>query len=473
MNCRECHDKLSLYLDGQLTDEERLRVEEALERCPECVEELNVLRELLDELGNEEEISVPTALLQDLKDAFQQEVAEKETPKPAFSLIQALGNWRIAASVAALLFASWTVYLDQRANIYPNQKTNSNLATGEGPRRRAESFETASAPEMDKSAGREGAAASQDTISDPDEVSRKVGNPQKGKSDFKNEKPAPGLNMRKDSGLIAKNKGQEDQSASEENEVMAPLNLKRDYELLERKMQAESEGDFEAEPLGSGIIAVLESWAGRHEKKGVRPLLDEKNKTNGFLRARKKVLPAKSKDVKVDRPDGNVAKANKAWTAKSSPKVPTTAYFALGEGAMKNIDSVAKESGLKYSTSSIGSLAKDKSASDLGSLLTFEVDEAQKDVLLRRLRSTSGLKLQLFGKTPAASPANSNADEDDSLLSKDKSAKPGQAPGSPAKAPKTDQSVPGKGLASPNGLGAKPKAIPPTLYRISFIVLAP
>ena len=56
MNCRECHDKLSLYLDGQLTDEETLRVEEALERCPECVEELAILRELVEELGAEEEI---------------------------------------------------------------------------------------------------------------------------------------------------------------------------------------------------------------------------------------------------------------------------------------------------------------------------------------------------------------------------------------------------------------------------------
>jgi len=51
MNCRECEPMLTPYVDGELSEADRGRVEEHLSACPRCRERLAELKALQEELA--------------------------------------------------------------------------------------------------------------------------------------------------------------------------------------------------------------------------------------------------------------------------------------------------------------------------------------------------------------------------------------------------------------------------------------
>jgi len=48
MNCKECRNKLLNYLDGQISEENSLRISQHLKICPSCEEYAGYLRQHLD-----------------------------------------------------------------------------------------------------------------------------------------------------------------------------------------------------------------------------------------------------------------------------------------------------------------------------------------------------------------------------------------------------------------------------------------
>jgi anti-sigma factor RsiW len=46
MNCEYCKEKLSAYIDNELSPKERLMIEEHLQRCPSCAREAEMLNQI-------------------------------------------------------------------------------------------------------------------------------------------------------------------------------------------------------------------------------------------------------------------------------------------------------------------------------------------------------------------------------------------------------------------------------------------
>jgi len=63
MNCEEIQNLLSEYIDGELAEGERLRLDDHLENCPDCREELAHLREYLNDIGSLRKIKPPADFL--------------------------------------------------------------------------------------------------------------------------------------------------------------------------------------------------------------------------------------------------------------------------------------------------------------------------------------------------------------------------------------------------------------------------
>jgi len=94
MNCKACRQKISLYLDNQLNEEEKMAFEEHIKECDECSEELNAIRGIVGKLNEIEYEELPEGycetLHQKLKVAGQK---RKKTVK----------KWRSLSLVAAAL----------------------------------------------------------------------------------------------------------------------------------------------------------------------------------------------------------------------------------------------------------------------------------------------------------------------------------------------------------------------------------
>jgi len=64
MNCDYCKDRLSAFIDNELSSEERLRMEEHLKTCPSCAREAEALRQLGVLFGSVPEESPSPAFVQ-------------------------------------------------------------------------------------------------------------------------------------------------------------------------------------------------------------------------------------------------------------------------------------------------------------------------------------------------------------------------------------------------------------------------
>jgi len=69
--CREAVELMSDYLDGRLSDADRLRLERHLADCPYCEEYLAQLRITIDALGRAEPDDLPEAALDELVELYR------------------------------------------------------------------------------------------------------------------------------------------------------------------------------------------------------------------------------------------------------------------------------------------------------------------------------------------------------------------------------------------------------------------
>jgi anti-sigma factor RsiW len=69
--CREAVELMSDYLDGRLSDADRVRLEQHLADCPYCDEYLAQLRITIDALGRAEPDDLPEAALDELVELYR------------------------------------------------------------------------------------------------------------------------------------------------------------------------------------------------------------------------------------------------------------------------------------------------------------------------------------------------------------------------------------------------------------------
>jgi anti-sigma factor RsiW len=71
MTCRELVEVVSDYLDGTLPKQDRLRLEQHLERCPYCVHYIEQMRQTIEALGELSEESLAPETREELVEAFR------------------------------------------------------------------------------------------------------------------------------------------------------------------------------------------------------------------------------------------------------------------------------------------------------------------------------------------------------------------------------------------------------------------
>lgn len=71
MNCVDIQNLLSAYIDGECSDNEKRIIEEHLKQCSDCIEEYRLLKTLIGDLNNIEEIDLPDGFHNDLMDKIK------------------------------------------------------------------------------------------------------------------------------------------------------------------------------------------------------------------------------------------------------------------------------------------------------------------------------------------------------------------------------------------------------------------
>jgi anti-sigma factor RsiW len=59
MNCSQVQKRLSAYIDGEITEKERILISKHLGSCPSCTEELNAIKALGTVMNDLDHITVP------------------------------------------------------------------------------------------------------------------------------------------------------------------------------------------------------------------------------------------------------------------------------------------------------------------------------------------------------------------------------------------------------------------------------
>ncbi len=407
MNRRECRDKLSLYIDGQLTDEERLRLEDALERYPDCAEELAVLRSLVAELEQFEPVAVPTKLLQDLKCALRNEVALSKTQATGGkSLLLRLGAWRVAASIAALLFAGWVVVQDQgqvaskvsslaeetaELDAVPEEEeTEADMEDGDddlfAPSRRFATADSKDGKKRSTPARSEKSAAKSPARQSAPKSAHGVG--ESAKKTFPAQKKAAGKRDRsvpEDENADFVGAAGSASVADSELDLLASGFRRLDSGFRQAEIDTDTLKRFKASALGRSI-----------HQDARRSSNDDKQ------REWKKTRLRGSFTKEIDK-GGFVPRRSRGQEA-----IAMTAFFAFGPDATGRISSLAKKSGLSFQVSDVSNLGKRQTKKGSGNLLTFEMSVTERDEFLAQLQGASQLPLKLFGdNSPALSTKSS------------------------------------------------------------------
>ena len=102
MKCAMIKKKLSAYLDGEISEEERTAIMEHLEQCEECRGELTSLSKVVDILSGIEGIEVSPYFMTRLR----QQIREQAKPEPFLQRIRSMVlSAATAVAVAVSLFA--------------------------------------------------------------------------------------------------------------------------------------------------------------------------------------------------------------------------------------------------------------------------------------------------------------------------------------------------------------------------------
>lgn len=119
MNCQTCHKESDAYLDGKLSEDMRIKVEEHLLNCAAC-KEWYTLQSLVQKVVNKEKALDPDIYLT-TRIMAQIEIQEEEVTKTAYSFMRVLRPALITVTMAAAIFAGVLI-----GNIYkPSNRVNS------------------------------------------------------------------------------------------------------------------------------------------------------------------------------------------------------------------------------------------------------------------------------------------------------------------------------------------------------------
>ena len=395
MNCRECQEKLSLYLDGQLTDEERRRLEEALERCPDCARDLASLKDMVTTLHEVEPVAVPDDLLGQLQKSLRREIAASSYPGAGHqpSLLGRLGRWRVAASFLAVMFAAWVVYQDQ--------------VVRPGERRTGVQLEDAVVGDGDEE-------AEYVTLEDFDHQrdAVEVGSPEPSASMSPAPPPAGGgpgrveKKSRKTRRARVPSSGQDRKSGQSlssgrrvpgaRGRVKSTLTASRDLDAIRRAVSAVTGEDFR--PQISGMKPGKAKNVPSEEQKRLAEDEDKlSSPSRGFTNAAGAVAN------KTGGPEGAAEKARETGTV-----IPHAAYLMRSVRGLRPVEEAAAKLGIRGLVrqpirsleEGRGHRAQDSrdSAEDLGVLVTVTVTREQEKALLEALSRDRGTSLQLFAR---------------------------------------------------------------------------
>ncbi len=111
MICKACKQKISLYLDHQLTQDERIAFESHLQECPECKKELEQLQDIVNMTKEMDMEPLPTGYCKDLRLKLEKE-KKNSIRKKSFWTAKKLGMMA-AAMVVVLMVPLFLSQLNQ------------------------------------------------------------------------------------------------------------------------------------------------------------------------------------------------------------------------------------------------------------------------------------------------------------------------------------------------------------------------
>ncbi|MBW2046207.1 MAG: zf-HC2 domain-containing protein [Deltaproteobacteria bacterium] len=83
MNCKKCQELYLLSLDGQLSENKKRRLQQHIERCPACQQEIQQMQTISSQLEKEQKLSPSEHILQQIREKALQDLAGLER-KPFF-----------------------------------------------------------------------------------------------------------------------------------------------------------------------------------------------------------------------------------------------------------------------------------------------------------------------------------------------------------------------------------------------------
>jgi hypothetical protein len=118
MDCTTIQDKLSQYIDNSCNQEDNKLIQEHLERCSNCKEEYILLKSIVDEVNDIEEVDLPIDFHKNLMIKLENEVEKERPTKKLFSNVKMIYTSVAAAFILILVFS---VVNNQTINNYEQQ----------------------------------------------------------------------------------------------------------------------------------------------------------------------------------------------------------------------------------------------------------------------------------------------------------------------------------------------------------------
>lgn len=106
MDCEKIQELLTLYIEGEVTDEEKNRIELHLQQCSPCSIEMKQLKQTMSLLSEKEMVSLPTDFEVQLKERLKQEKKDISQKKSHVSILKKfISKYKLpTAAAAGLLF---------------------------------------------------------------------------------------------------------------------------------------------------------------------------------------------------------------------------------------------------------------------------------------------------------------------------------------------------------------------------------
>lgn len=129
MNCIDVQVMLSVYIDGECTQQEQEEIKAHLEQCEKCREEFNALKALLSKLNDIKEFEVPEGFHQELMQKLQPMMPSNKSKKKWYANLRQFSA--IAAGLVLIVTLSF-LGIQQFGNM--NNKSSDSHTSMEAPK---------------------------------------------------------------------------------------------------------------------------------------------------------------------------------------------------------------------------------------------------------------------------------------------------------------------------------------------------